>query len=132
VGEPIYCDNHHAHKAQPRCRARCGLPLLLLARVKGASRGVEEEFIRCRASEFWGFSYRERRYTEFIDSGYAKPSGYVTVSLRSRDLFRYGVFKLRARLARAEGALYSGSTSSLRISSQGARSTTGLTLLGGL
>jgi len=73
------------------------------ARVRGASRGVEEEFIRCRASEFWGFSYRERRYTEFIGSGYAKPSGYVTVSLRSRDLFRYGVFELRARLVRAEG-----------------------------
>ncbi|MEZ0289809.1 MAG: hypothetical protein ABWJ42_01810 [Sulfolobales archaeon] len=73
------------------------------ARVKKYEEGVDEEFISCKPSDFWVFSGRESRYTEFVESYYMRPEGYVTVSLRSRDLFRYGLFELRVRLPRVEG-----------------------------
>ncbi|MCC6016640.1 MAG: hypothetical protein LM582_06330 [Desulfurococcaceae archaeon] len=68
-------------------------------RVPGERPGVAEEFKVCRAEDFWKFSGEERSYTDFISS-YTKPKGYITVSLRSRDVFRFGVFELRTKLPR--------------------------------
>jgi hypothetical protein len=68
-------------------------------RVLGGRVGVAEEFKVCRAEDFWRFGGEERSYTDFISS-YIKPRGYITVSLRSRDVFRFGVFELRAKLPR--------------------------------
>jgi len=69
------------------------------SRVKSFVKGVEEEFRICRAQEFWIFTNKERKYTDFI-SRYFKPANYITVSLRSKELFRFGVFELRAKLPR--------------------------------
>uniref|UniRef100_A0A7J3X8F4 Uncharacterized protein n=1 Tax=Thermofilum pendens TaxID=2269 RepID=A0A7J3X8F4_THEPE len=47
---------------------------------------------------FWQVSWSQRKYTEFALARYVKPRGMITVSLRSRETFRYGVFQLNARL----------------------------------
>lgn len=71
------------------------------SRVVSSVRGFSEEFRVCRPGEFWLFTGWERRYTDFV-SKYVKPSGYITVSLRSRELFRWGVFEFLAKLPRFE------------------------------
>ena len=68
-------------------------------RVRRYSPGVEEEFVACRPEDFWRFTGEEKSYTDFI-AGFAKPKGVVTVSLRSRQAFSFGVFELRAKLPR--------------------------------
>ncbi|MEM1694578.1 MAG: hypothetical protein QXJ95_09560 [Ignisphaera sp.] len=72
-------------------------------RTKTAIEGFEEEFKVCNPSEFWKYVDREKSYTEFIQSRYIRPAGYITVSLRSRELFRWGIFELRAKLPRLDG-----------------------------
>jgi hypothetical protein len=69
------------------------------ARISSGKPGVAEEFISCKASDFWLITGEERSYTDFV-SKYYKPRGYITVSLRSRRLYRYGVFELRTKLPR--------------------------------
>lgn len=69
------------------------------ARVRVGTGGLEERFVSCRASDFWRVSGDEKRYTDFV-SAYIKPAGYVTVSMRSRETLRNGVFELRTRLPR--------------------------------
>jgi len=70
-------------------------------RVVSSVKGFEEEFRVCRPSDFWLYSDREKRYTEFV-SKYVKPSGHITVSLRSKELFSWGVFEVFAKLPRFE------------------------------
>ncbi|MEM1610815.1 MAG: hypothetical protein QXQ57_04115 [Sulfolobales archaeon] len=72
------------------------------ARVKSDLRGIEERFVVCRASDLWRFSGDQSVYTRFISS-YIKPAGYITVSLRSREVFRNGLFELRTPLPRWDG-----------------------------
>lgn len=69
------------------------------ARVKSDLKDVEERFIACKASDFWRFSGDESKYTYFLSS-YVKPAGYITVSLRSKESFRNGLFELRTLLPR--------------------------------
>jgi len=71
------------------------------ARIKTDQSNIQERFINCRPSDFWRISGDETRYTEFI-SYYIKPSGFITVSLRSKDVFRNGLFELRTVLPRWE------------------------------
>ena len=71
-------------------------------RVPSTRPGFEEEFQPCRASEYWHVNYGESKYTEFPYSTYIKPRGIVTVSLRSRQLFTYGSFSIRAILPRVK------------------------------
>ncbi len=68
-------------------------------RVPGERPGVAEEFKLCKPEDFWRFSNEEKSYTDFITT-YVKPKGYITVSLRSREAFRFGVFELRTKLPR--------------------------------
>lgn len=68
------------------------------ARIVSTEKGFEEEFKVCRASDFWLYNDKEKRYTEFTLSKYVKPNGYITVSLRSKEMFRWGSFELRAKL----------------------------------
>lgn len=49
-------------------------------------------------SRFWDYSWSEKSYTVFAGSTYRRPKGYITVSLRSRQAYRYGFFQLNARL----------------------------------
>ena len=60
--------------------------------------GFAEEFIPDRASRYWLFDYREERYTFFTRAEYVKPKEVVTVSLRSKDIFPYGIFDLNVKL----------------------------------
>ena len=48
--------------------------------------------------KYWIISWDEYRYTEFSKARLVKPKGFNTVSLRSRSVFRYGVFQLNAKL----------------------------------
>jgi len=66
-------------------------------RVPGQRPGIAEEFKPCKPEDFWKFSNEQRSYTDFISS-YVKPKGYITVSLRSIETFKFGVFELRAKL----------------------------------
>jgi len=72
------------------------------ARVKSDFKDVEERFITCRASDFWRFSGDESKYMYFLSS-YVKPAGYITVSLRSKESFRNGLFELKTPLPRWDG-----------------------------
>jgi len=67
-------------------------------RVKRSTE-VEEEFVACRPEDFWKFTGEERSYTNFV-ARFVKPRGVVTVSLRSRQAFNFGVFELRTELPR--------------------------------
>ncbi|RLE80823.1 MAG: hypothetical protein DRJ51_05055 [Thermoprotei archaeon] len=58
----------------------------------------DEEFVLDRASRYWLFDYREKRYTVFTKAMYVKPKEVITVSLRSKDTFPYGVFDLMVKL----------------------------------
>ncbi len=60
--------------------------------------GGGERFRLEDPSRFWEVSWEEREYTVFRGARYARPPGLVTLSLRSRDVFRHGVFQLSARL----------------------------------
>ncbi|MCS7111063.1 MAG: hypothetical protein N3D82_05080 [Ignisphaera sp.] len=71
-------------------------------RVKSSVEGIEEFFKPCRPQDFWLFTNEEKKYTMFI-SRYIKPAGYITVSLRSRELFRWGVFEIRSKLPKIAG-----------------------------
>lgn len=71
-------------------------------RVKSSVEGFEEEFKVCNPGEFWKYVDKERRYTEFTLSKYIKPAKYITVSLRSKELFRWGIFELATKLPRYE------------------------------
>ncbi len=71
------------------------------SRVKSSVEGIEEFFKSCKPQDFWLFTNEEKAYTIFI-SRYIRPAGYITVSLRSRELFRWGVFELRAKLPRID------------------------------
>ena len=68
-------------------------------RVPSQRPGFAEEFKPCKPEDFWRISNEERSYTDFVAS-YTKPKGYITVSLRSREAFRFGVFELRTKLPR--------------------------------
>ena len=57
-----------------------------------------EEFVIDKASRYWLFNYREKQYTVFTKAAYIKPKEVVTVSLRSKDTFPYGVFDLTVKL----------------------------------
>jgi len=57
-----------------------------------------ECFRREDPSNFWRISWDEDKYTFFKKASLVKPRGYVTVSLRSRETFRYGVFQLNSKL----------------------------------
>jgi len=57
-----------------------------------------ECFRREDPASFWQVSWDEDEYTFFRKACLIKPRGYVTVSMRSRECFRYGVFQLNARL----------------------------------
>ncbi|MEM4464243.1 MAG: hypothetical protein QXJ95_01610 [Ignisphaera sp.] len=71
-------------------------------RIKSSMVDFEESFRVCKPQDFWLFTNEEKRYTEFV-SRYVKPAKYITVSLRSRELFRWGVFEVRAKLPRVSG-----------------------------
>jgi hypothetical protein len=60
-------------------------------RVPSQRPGFAEEFKPCRPEDFWRIGNEEKSYTDFVAS-YTKPKGYITVSLRSREAFRFGVF----------------------------------------
>jgi len=49
-------------------------------------------------TKYWIISWNETEYTQFKQAKYIKPKGLVTVSLRSRAVFKYGVFQLYAKL----------------------------------
>jgi len=57
-----------------------------------------ESFEGCDPSEYFEFSWDERSYLDFAVARYRKPAGHITVSLRSREAFDYGIFQLYARL----------------------------------
>jgi len=63
--------------------------------------GGSEEFAHDDPSKYWNYGFKEQSYTDFSRSAYVKPKDLITVSLRSRDLFEYGQFELRAKLPRA-------------------------------
>ncbi|MEM1508638.1 MAG: hypothetical protein QXY49_03925 [Thermofilaceae archaeon] len=48
--------------------------------------------------KYWKVSWEERTYTEFEHASLVRPPGLTTLSLRSRSVFKYGVFQLSARL----------------------------------
>jgi hypothetical protein len=75
--------------------------------VREPTEGGGERFRLEDPEKFWRISWDERRYTEFALARYARPPGLVTLSLRSRETFRYGVFQLNARLPdwRPEGPM---------------------------
>lgn len=60
--------------------------------------GYSEKFESCKASAHLNFSWDEIEYTKFVKSSYTKPKGNVTVSLRSIELFEYGLFQLRTKM----------------------------------
>jgi len=68
------------------------------ARVIVGSSGVAERFVPCKPSDFWRFSFNESTYPEFLNSYFIKPKGYQTVSLRSKQVFRYGIYEIRTKL----------------------------------
>ena len=68
-------------------------------RLPSSKPGIEEEFKACKPGEFWRISGEEKKYTEFT-AVYVKPKGYIAISLRSKETFKYGVFELRAKLPR--------------------------------
>lgn len=71
---------------------------------KVGSGDIAEEFIPDKPSKYWQFTWKEKSYSNFIDSKYVKPEGIQTVSLRSKQLFSYGVFSLRAKLPKESNA----------------------------
>ncbi|RLE67941.1 MAG: hypothetical protein DRJ43_06475 [Thermoprotei archaeon] len=74
-----------------------GVRSLFYCWVREAVEGGE----RFRAEDpckYWRFSWEEDKYTFFRESRLVKPRGIVTVSLRSRGVYRYGFFQLHARL----------------------------------
>lgn len=60
--------------------------------------GSGERFRLEDPERFWKFSWEEVKYTEFALSRYARPPGLITLSLRSRETFKYGIFQLNAKL----------------------------------
>ncbi|MEM1560099.1 MAG: hypothetical protein QXK24_01190 [Ignisphaera sp.] len=60
--------------------------------------GIVERFEGCRASGYWRYTFNQTSYTVFTESYYHKPKGIQTVSLRSKDTFRYGVFEIHTKL----------------------------------
>ncbi len=48
--------------------------------------------------KYWRASWEEKTYTEFEEASLVRPPGLTTLSLRSRSVFKYGVFQLAARL----------------------------------
>lgn len=66
--------------------------------VREPTGGGGERFRLEDPEKFWTISWEERSYTEFARARYARPPGLVTLSLRSRETFRYGVFQILARL----------------------------------
>lgn len=49
-------------------------------------------------SKYWIVDWEESKYTFFKKATLRRPPGLITLSVRSRDVFRYGVFQLTARL----------------------------------
>ncbi len=66
-------------------------------RVPSTERGIAEEFVPCKPEDYWKISGKEKSYTDFI-STYVKPKNVITVSLRSKEAFKFGVFELRTKL----------------------------------
>jgi len=65
---------------------------------RAKSEGLAEGFELHKPSEFVKISWTEISYTTFKESAYIKPKGIYTVSLRSRELFSYGVFQMITKL----------------------------------
>lgn len=49
-------------------------------------------------SKYWVIGWEESEYTVFKKGTLRRPRGITTLSIRSRDVFNYGVFQLTARL----------------------------------
>lgn len=75
-----------------------GLGELFYCWVREPTGNGSERFRLETPERFWQISWEERTYTEFTSARYVRPPGLVTLSLRSREVFRYGVFQLHARL----------------------------------
>jgi len=65
---------------------------------RAKSEGLAEGFELHKPSEFVRISWTEISYTMFKESAYIKPKGIYTVSLRSCELFPFGVFQITAKL----------------------------------
>ncbi len=70
--------------------------------IRKSINGPEEEFKPDRGSSYWKYRFGEKSYTDFLDSVYSKPADVMTVSLRSKELFDYGSFEIRAKLPRGK------------------------------
>ncbi len=57
-----------------------------------------ERFEGCDANEYFEFSWDEYEYLKFKKGVYRKPKNIVTISLRSRETFSYGLFQFIAKL----------------------------------
>jgi len=79
-----------------------GVEGLFYCWVREVVRGGER-FRRDVPWRYWRVSWDEDAYTEFREARLVRPPGLNTLSLRSRAVFRYGVFQLLARLPRWSG-----------------------------
>lgn len=57
-----------------------------------------EVFRREDPSKYWIIDWEESKYTVFKKATLHRPPGLTTLSIRSKDVFKYGVFQLTARL----------------------------------
>ena len=65
---------------------------------RAKTEGLAESFELHKPSEFVKISWTETEYTFFKESKYVKPKGLYTVSLRSKELFSYGIFQIITKL----------------------------------
>jgi len=81
-----------------------GIDNIFYSWVRKTCSGYAECFEVRKPSEFWQYNLNEPSYMNFEVAQLVKPSGYITVSLRSRMTFDYGYAAFRVKLP----AKYSG------------------------
>lgn len=75
-----------------------GLKSLFYCWVRKPVPGYAEAFIADDPDRYFQIGWEEISYTNFARARYVKPSGFITVSLRSKEVFMYGLFIIGAKL----------------------------------
>ena len=75
-----------------------GLKSVFYCWIRKPVPGYAEAFIADDPDKYLQVSWEQGSYTYFAKAKYIKPSGIITVSLRSREVFKYGMFTIGTKL----------------------------------
>ncbi|MEM4455573.1 MAG: hypothetical protein QXT28_12720 [Thermofilaceae archaeon] len=75
-----------------------GIKSMFYCWVRKPVEGYAEAFVQDDPEKYLRVDWRETSYTNFAEAKFVKPAGIITVSLRSREVFKYGFFSIETTL----------------------------------